>query len=831
MTAAEIAELRQRFWQRGYRPLEVWNPDQRVNDNGEPLNSPGKQPRGRWREDANHDPPEAVRTKPDPRALNTGLLCGDIIGFDVDVLDQGLVDQIVNLIERRAGRTPLKRIGRAPKILLVYRPHQRFAKIQTPELIFPGGSKAKLELLADGQQFVAAGIHPDTGAPFRWLDESPADVPIEELPIISEDEARAIVELAEQILRAAGAKEKEKPQREPPKTNGAAGNFFAKVNAAALADIRAWAPLLFPRARREPGTGAWRISSKALNRNLEEDISIHPDGIRDFGEEVPLSAIDLVIRHGGAATAVDAALWLCMRLAIDPTSLGFRKKQQQKANGVDTEPPEDFQQNAPLPRPATPAARPPAFRDPWADPEGATWPPNTLPPHVNDMIFVTSMATGADPGAQALATIAAVSGAAPKNARFAPYGPDEIWRVPPIVWVMIVAPSGFRKTALDPPFSALKQKDDGRWGQFTDELKNWRSLSQEEQKKTRKPPEPHAFIVTDTTVERVQITLADTDRGTLYKRDELAGFLGCFGRYNQDKGFAERSFYLESFEGGPYNVLRIGRDSIHIHVNGLTVYGCIQPDRLKQFADLEDDGLLQRFIAYRARSAVLSRPVGSIPGKTEFDNTIAKLADMPGRPYRPYRSTKESTDIIRKLEADALDYASLTDLGPGFSGFCAKLHGTLARLALILHMLKHPDPDVTMIDPNTVSQADRIVRGFILPSAVDFYHGVSEKRVERTRSIASWLLTSAPDVIRASDFGKYVRACRDLSAAELNAALEPLITGDWLDPETPWPSNRAWHLNRAVRSVFAARAEEVKTRGELSRQLWARVAEQRSKEE
>jgi hypothetical protein len=62
------------------------------------------------------------------------------------------------------------------------------------------------------------------------------------------------------------------------------------------------------------------------------------------------------------------------------------------------------------------------------------------------MIHTTSMATGVDPGAQALSTIGAVSGAAPKSAQFAPYGTGEIWRVPPILWIMIVAPSGFRKT-------------------------------------------------------------------------------------------------------------------------------------------------------------------------------------------------------------------------------------------------------------------------------------------------------------------------------------------------------------------------------------------------
>jgi hypothetical protein len=44
----EVFARRRQFWENGYRPLEVWSPDQKVNDKGEPLNSPGKQPRGKW---------------------------------------------------------------------------------------------------------------------------------------------------------------------------------------------------------------------------------------------------------------------------------------------------------------------------------------------------------------------------------------------------------------------------------------------------------------------------------------------------------------------------------------------------------------------------------------------------------------------------------------------------------------------------------------------------------------------------------------------------------------------------------------------------------------
>jgi hypothetical protein len=326
MAAEAVFVLRQAFWQRGYRPIAVWNPDQKTNDKGEPLNSPGKQPRGRWREAASEDPPEAARLYPDARALNTGIACGDVVAFDIDVLNQDLVDQIVAYIEREIDVTPLVRIGLAPKTLLAYRPDRAFPKVQTPEFFFLDGTKAKVEVLADGQQFIADGIHPDTGEAYYWTDLTPAEVPLAQLPVVSEEAAHAIIAAAADLIRAAGGREKESPEKKAAasKGNGLGENFFSRVNSAALEDLAVWVSVLFPRAHREPGTGAWRICSKDLGRDLEEDVSIHPEGIRDFGEERSLTAIDLVMRYGNAVTAVEAALWLCEQLTIDPKTLGYQ---------------------------------------------------------------------------------------------------------------------------------------------------------------------------------------------------------------------------------------------------------------------------------------------------------------------------------------------------------------------------------------------------------------------------------------------------------------------------------------------------------------------------
>jgi hypothetical protein len=59
---------------------------------------------------------------------------------------------------------------------------------------------------------------------------------------------------------------------------------WRELNSRALQNLDKWVPELFGEtAVYQTGTGAWRVSSKALGRDLEEDLSIHPSGIVDFG--------------------------------------------------------------------------------------------------------------------------------------------------------------------------------------------------------------------------------------------------------------------------------------------------------------------------------------------------------------------------------------------------------------------------------------------------------------------------------------------------------------------------------------------------------------------
>jgi hypothetical protein len=110
--------------------------------------------------------------------------------------------------------------------------------------------------------------------------------------------------------------------------DSAPDSFFKMVNHIALGRADVWVTTLFPNAKKK--NGVWRVSSKSLGRKRQEDLSISPQGIKDFGEhdmgdahEGKRTAIDLMIAYGGKADAVAAALALCELLNILPESLGW----------------------------------------------------------------------------------------------------------------------------------------------------------------------------------------------------------------------------------------------------------------------------------------------------------------------------------------------------------------------------------------------------------------------------------------------------------------------------------------------------------------------------
>ena len=143
---------------------------------------------------------------------------------DIDCRDQDIVAHMIRYTERLCGET-LQRIGFAPKTGLLYRTSEPFKKVNSKTYVDPENPEIshKLEVLGDGQQFVAFAVHPDTGKPYRWIDKkAPHNTEWESLPEITRDQAIEIAEEFERQAEEAGWIEKKTLKRLDSKRPAAA---------------------------------------------------------------------------------------------------------------------------------------------------------------------------------------------------------------------------------------------------------------------------------------------------------------------------------------------------------------------------------------------------------------------------------------------------------------------------------------------------------------------------------------------------------------------------------------------------------------------------------
>lgn len=136
----------------------------------------------------NADPPEGHES------ANVGIVLKGLVAIDIDIDDPIAVEKVVAL---RGGA--LVRIGRAPRQIRLFRTDGHVTK-RALRLVDGNGSPQAIEILGDGQQFCAFGIHPTTGKPFEWWGPSPIDVAVDWLPTITSAEIDAFLIEAERRL-------------------------------------------------------------------------------------------------------------------------------------------------------------------------------------------------------------------------------------------------------------------------------------------------------------------------------------------------------------------------------------------------------------------------------------------------------------------------------------------------------------------------------------------------------------------------------------------------------------------------------------------------------
>jgi hypothetical protein len=196
-----------------------------------------------------------------------------------------------------------------------------------------------VEIYCGGQYFTVTGKH-YAGTPLEVREISPDTLRWLHGMIDGEKEA------ARQAKKAAAAPAAAPRAAAPSKASVASiDNDFKRVNDAAMRNLAAWVPALLPAAVVAPM--GYRVSSRDLGRDLEEDLSITTEGIVDWGlhdqgdaREGRRTPIDLVMEHSANKRPKEALHWLAGALGIALSSPPPRAPRSQ-SGGDAGEPPAD----------------------------------------------------------------------------------------------------------------------------------------------------------------------------------------------------------------------------------------------------------------------------------------------------------------------------------------------------------------------------------------------------------------------------------------------------------------------------------------------------------
>jgi hypothetical protein len=261
-----------------------------------------------------------------------------------DVQARRLAAEIRDVLAERFGLSPngMPRRERPNSTSTVYFARTEDELYKEDMFFEAGGHRHQLEFLAIGQQVVVSGMHQSGVPQVNTLTEHN----LSDLPLVDEQGVSVIFARIREKAEALGYTVGKKPSRKP---GAVSAKVRDPVTRAALERKREWLPdVLGLGLNVGNAEGELRIGADHLDRELEEDLTIYPDGIYDWGTRRAHNPVSLIcefgeiddngeIHFGGSPeyqpgegevfdvaddsarrpTPAQAVTWLCRRLGSD----------------------------------------------------------------------------------------------------------------------------------------------------------------------------------------------------------------------------------------------------------------------------------------------------------------------------------------------------------------------------------------------------------------------------------------------------------------------------------------------------------------------------------
>jgi putative DNA primase/helicase len=425
------------------------------------------------------------------------------------------------------------------------------------------------------------------------------------------------------------------------------------------------------------GAGKWRlVEGEAAAALLDRDVVILPDRDapgRAHAEDVArrllpharsVRIVELPLPHG--ARHKDAADWIALGgthdqllelaaravpLPADSPAWAPPRDHAPPPAHLDAPPPGD--EDAPPPRdlPAsessTPAAAAPApAAAPWTPPRPL--PEQALPPvprfdatllprGLRAWVLDTAQRMDVAPDIPAIAAMVALSIVVANARTIRPKRRDTSWRVHPVLWGLVVAPPGAKKSPSIAPAERLlghlerlererfegeayarkvdeelaQARIEGAKARLARRAKAGETIGVEERAEVAAMLRAEAdaaeerrarrVISSDPTIEALtDVVRRGTRRAApvVVWCDEVMALLGAFEREGRE---SDRAFYLKGWSVADHRVDRVKRGSTYVRDLAVAVFGGVQPGPLRRYvretigASESSDGFLQRF--------------------------------------------------------------------------------------------------------------------------------------------------------------------------------------------------------------------------------------------
>jgi hypothetical protein len=299
------------------------------------------------------------------------------------------------------------------------------------------------------------------------------------------------------------------------------------------------------------------------------------------------------------------------------------------------------------------------------------------------------------------------------------------------------------------------------------------------------------IIVGDTTPERLATLLQDNPKGLLLHRDEMAGWLGSFGRYSANAG-GERALWLEAYGGRACTIDRQKSPDATIVPNlSIAVLGGLQPDRLSLVISGADDGFAGRFLwfwpdptpGYRLQQKAVDG-LSQLTALRQLSMLILpKREDGSSGPgYLPL-----SQSAAAYFETYVADVRSRARGATGLlAGTLGKAPGHVLRLSLVLEYLAWSEAlfrqEPAQIGESAMLAAIGLVDGYFVPMAQRVFGEAAIPEEDRLgMELARWIARIKPKQFNARDTRRTIRGpLHDPKAMQQACAV--LTLASWIRP-------------------------------------------------